>query len=219
MSESNEKIVIAEVADNRVHYEFFPYAANTWIVQTNNDYSSISDPDFELGNIGLVNSDIVLSFQVGKRNYRRVETEAAVISEQGTFYFSFETKTLLVHFENHKPYYYFDTQGIEIGYAICFFNTNAECGGVWNDIQYSPRLISSSTLKDTIDDIINSKQVYQSASIEIDNYDLRYWMDASKAKTELNWESEHSLNETIKLTVDWYLKNQEWLNKANDKII
>lgn len=38
------------------------------------------------------------------------------------------------------------------------------------------------------------------------NYDLRYWMDASKAKKELGWEAKYNLEETIQNTVKWYLE-------------
>lgn len=47
-----------------------------------------------------------------------------------------------------------------------------------------------------------------------DNYDLRYWMDASKAKKELSWEARFELDETVKKTVDWYRENSEWMQEA-----
>lgn len=47
-----------------------------------------------------------------------------------------------------------------------------------------------------------------------DNYDLRYWMDSSKAKQELGWEAKYNLEQTIRLTTDWYLKNLDWLEEA-----
>ena len=47
------------------------------------------------------------------------------------------------------------------------------------------------------------------------NYDLRYWMDASKARSELGWQAEHALDETVKATVEWYLDNSDWLAEAN----
>ncbi len=48
-----------------------------------------------------------------------------------------------------------------------------------------------------------------------DSYDLRYWMDASKAKQELGWEAKYDLENTLRSTVDWYLENREWLEEAN----
>jgi len=47
-----------------------------------------------------------------------------------------------------------------------------------------------------------------------DNYDLRYWMDASKAKVDLGWQAAHGLEDTLQSTVEWYLKNPEWLDEA-----
>jgi len=52
-----------------------------------------------------------------------------------------------------------------------------------------------------------------------DNYDLRYWMDSSKAKEELDWETKYDLSNTLESTVEWYLKNPGWLKEANKKIM
>jgi hypothetical protein len=49
----NEKILIAEVADNIIWYDFFPFYSHVWLVRANNIYTDIADPDFELENIGL----------------------------------------------------------------------------------------------------------------------------------------------------------------------
>lgn len=41
-------------------------------------------------------------------------------------------------------------------------------------------------------------------------HDFRYAIDATKAKTELNWAPQTSFEDGIKSTIDWYLKNQTW---------
>lgn len=51
------------------------------------------------------------------------------------------------------------------------------------------------------------------------SYDLRYWMDASKAKAELGWEAKYDLNQTLQSTVDWCLDHRDWLEKANTKLL
>lgn len=43
-------------------------------------------------------------------------------------------------------------------------------------------------------------------------HDLRYAIDASKIEKELNWKPSVTFEEGLNQTVDWYLKNQEWLN-------
>lgn len=43
-------------------------------------------------------------------------------------------------------------------------------------------------------------------------HDLRYAIDSSKLKNELNWEPSLQFEEGIEKTVKWYLDNQEWLN-------
>ncbi|MBD3211390.1 MAG: dTDP-glucose 4,6-dehydratase [Candidatus Lokiarchaeota archaeon] len=42
-------------------------------------------------------------------------------------------------------------------------------------------------------------------------HDLRYAINYSKINSELNWEPTIKLEEGLKLTVDWYLNNREWL--------
>ena len=45
-------------------------------------------------------------------------------------------------------------------------------------------------------------------------HDRRYAIDASKLKNELGWEPQHSFEQGIAFTVDWYLANQAWVNKV-----
>jgi len=42
-------------------------------------------------------------------------------------------------------------------------------------------------------------------------HDRRYAIDASYLKRELGWTPRHSFDQGLHLTVDWYLKNSEWL--------
>ena len=44
-------------------------------------------------------------------------------------------------------------------------------------------------------------------------HDLRYAIDATKIKNELGWEPSLTFEEGLKITVDWYLENQEWMDK------
>ena len=45
-------------------------------------------------------------------------------------------------------------------------------------------------------------------------HDLRYAIDASKLKRELGWEPSIKFTEGFRLTVKWYLNNQEWLQNV-----
>ena len=45
-------------------------------------------------------------------------------------------------------------------------------------------------------------------------HDLRYSIDASKLRQELDWEPSLQFEEGIEKTVKWYLENQEWLNNV-----
>lgn len=48
-------------------------------------------------------------------------------------------------------------------------------------------------------------------------HDRRYGLSAAKIREELGWAPRISLEEGLKLTVDWYLKEQEWWKKVRDK--
>lgn len=44
-------------------------------------------------------------------------------------------------------------------------------------------------------------------------HDLRYAIDSTKLKEELGWEPSLQFEEGIEKTVQWYLENQEWMNR------
>jgi dTDP-glucose 4,6-dehydratase len=43
-------------------------------------------------------------------------------------------------------------------------------------------------------------------------HDMRYAIDASKIKRDLDWEPSVKFEEGLENTVDWYLKNDVWLD-------
>jgi dTDP-glucose 4,6-dehydratase len=45
-------------------------------------------------------------------------------------------------------------------------------------------------------------------------HDLRYAIDSTKLKNDLGWVPSVTFEEGLDLTVDWYLKNEEWLNNV-----
>jgi dTDP-glucose 4,6-dehydratase len=45
-------------------------------------------------------------------------------------------------------------------------------------------------------------------------HDLRYAIDSTKLKTELGWQPSLTFEEGLPKTVDWYLENEEWLNRV-----
>lgn len=45
-------------------------------------------------------------------------------------------------------------------------------------------------------------------------HDLRYAIDASKLKNELDWMPSVTFEEGLSKTIDWYLENQDWLEQV-----
>ncbi len=45
-------------------------------------------------------------------------------------------------------------------------------------------------------------------------HDLRYAIDANKVMHELGWKPSLQFEEGIELTIDWYLQNEEWLDRV-----
>lgn len=47
-------------------------------------------------------------------------------------------------------------------------------------------------------------------------HDMRYAIDASKIERELGWTPEETFETGLVKTVDWYLNNQQWINRVLD---
>jgi len=43
-------------------------------------------------------------------------------------------------------------------------------------------------------------------------HDRRYAIDAEKIKNELGWEPRYTVEQGLEETIEWYLKNTEWLD-------
>lgn len=48
-------------------------------------------------------------------------------------------------------------------------------------------------------------------------HDKRYAIDNNKIQTELGWKPSLMFEEGIKLTIDWYLNNQDWIKSIEEK--
>jgi len=48
-------------------------------------------------------------------------------------------------------------------------------------------------------------------------HDFRYALNCSKIKKKLKWKPKINLNQGITKTVDWYIKNQKYFKKINEK--
>jgi len=48
-------------------------------------------------------------------------------------------------------------------------------------------------------------------------HDRRYAIDSSKIQNELGWKPSVNFEEGIKLTIDWYINNQDWIKSIENK--
>ncbi|HVN66316.1 MAG TPA: dTDP-glucose 4,6-dehydratase [Methanomicrobiales archaeon] len=46
-------------------------------------------------------------------------------------------------------------------------------------------------------------------------HDRRYAIDATKIKTQLKWQPTTRFEEGLRLTIDWYIQNQDWMKSRN----
>lgn len=192
-----EKIFIAEISDETIQNDFIPRYQDVWFLRTDNDYSSIADPDFDYESIGVNDTRGIISFVVNRKQYQRVSTISTIISTPETFYFV--DKTLLVHFGDNKTPYHYSSGQIKIGFGEGYFNAPAgRTNLVFNQTPYSPRLINQTLLKDKKDDIFFGKQSNIDFDIRLYNQDYalaQYSIGTGKKKfgsfaRMLFWEGE-----------------------------
>ena len=48
-------------------------------------------------------------------------------------------------------------------------------------------------------------------------HDRRYAIDSSLIKKELNWEASYNFGEALDSTIEWYIKNNDWIKKIQSK--
>lgn len=63
------------------------------------------------------------------------------------------------------------------------------------------------------------RQLYESLITFVKDrpgHDLRYAIDASKIKKELNWSPQETFETGIRKTVEWYLNNLDWCRRVQD---
>ncbi|NIU83351.1 MAG: hypothetical protein GWN64_07690, partial [Candidatus Thorarchaeota archaeon] len=81
---------------------------------------------------------------------------------------------IYIHFEDHKPYWYFGEEEIEIGFAIGFYYTQARVIPEWADAQYYGRLLSTDIMGTRKDDVYFTSQAFPSKNIKISNEDFKF---------------------------------------------
>ncbi|WP_417372125.1 dTDP-glucose 4,6-dehydratase [Gelidibacter japonicus] len=76
------------------------------------------------------------------------------------------------------------------------------------------------TICDTLDELVPKEAKYReqiSFVTDRPGHDFRYAIDASKIERELGWKPEETFETGIKNTIEWYLKNMDWVEAVTDK--
>jgi hypothetical protein len=172
-----KKIILAELSDIYYWDRFFPLHKHVWGIQLNNDYTGISDPGFELENIGFQSSLDVGSIRVEQVIYNRVDTVDELIIDHttGTYFYDDASKLLLIKFVDYKPPAYFQEGEIVIGLVLGFYNCPFDgFDGIVNGRQFKPDLLNSPMYKKKLDNVYQQKQVFETGSVVIDNTSRDY---------------------------------------------
>ena len=61
---------------------------------------------------------------------------------------------------------------------------------------------------------LNSKIIYVK---DRPSHDKRYALNSKKIKLKLKWEPKYNFNKNLDLTINWYLKNSNWIKSLNKK--
>lgn len=97
--------------------------------------------------------------------------------------------------------------------AVCFLLDRGEAGDKYNIV--GEREIDNLTLAKLISGFVGKPLRYELVDFHSSRpgHDLRYALDGDKMR-KLGWEPPDTIEETLRKTVDWYLKNPDWLGDA-----
>lgn len=92
--------------------------------------------------------------------------------------------------------------------AIDLIIHNGKVGEVYNIGGHNEKT-NLEVVETIIDELGKSKELITFVS-DRPGHDLRYAIDPTKIRNELGWEPKIRFDEGIKMTIKWYLDNQEW---------
>jgi dTDP-glucose 4,6-dehydratase len=83
-----------------------------------------------------------------------------------------------------------------------------ECGKIYNIS--SGNELDNLTLVKKILEVMNKSESLIEFVEDRPGHDLRYSLDSSKIRREMNWKPRYSLEDSLRKTVEWYLENEWW---------
>lgn len=105
-----------------------------------------------------------------------------------------------IHVDDHARGVEFILQKGQIGETYCLGGKEAEVA----NLELTKKLIALCGRDESAIEFVKDRP----------GHDRRYSIDYSKAKTELGWEPLITLEEGLKMTVEWYKENQEWVERC-----
>lgn len=82
----------------------------------------------------------------------------------------------------------------------------------WKNIDLIYEIIRILSMKQEVDPLKYQKLI--TFISDRPGHDFRYAIDCSKIKKELGWKPDHTFEEGIEKTIDWYLNNQGWTKRV-----
>lgn len=70
-----------------------------------------------------------------------------------------------------------------------------------------------------LDEMVPAKSKYENLITHVSDrpgHDMRYAIDASKIKEQLNWSPDETFSSGIRRTIEWYLTNSQWCQNVQD---
>lgn len=103
--------------------------------------------------------------------------------------------------------------------AISMVANNGKIGEVYNVGGHNEwtNIVIVKTIIEQLHDRLKDEDISEDIINYVEDrlgHDRRYGIDPTKIKNDLGWYPETSFEKGIVLTIDWYLKNEEWMNNV-----
>ena len=100
--------------------------------------------------------------------------------------------------------------------AILLAFEKSDPGEVWNIGGHNEK--TNLEIVDLIKTNIQESKSEINFVVDRKAHDRRYAMDATKIEIKLGWRPQHTFEQALPLTIEWYMKNREWVEHCRKKV-